>query len=246
MKTKSNDGECAPSKVSQQTANERKRLAASVFQAESDEGKEDPECSEVLRKLDQACQRLFRDYRVPSYYSPEDLASDVKVNFLEFLPRYRGEVELGKFLYRIARNQLISVCRRKECDRFVDLNRYEYDDEAFDEGDFSARTKRGHRELSDESERQYEAILVGELLGDRPDAERILCERLVDDETATETAQEFGVSRQAVSKRRDRILNRMKTILEERALQGAIARECPALESQEPTNRALTQTRATA
>jgi RNA polymerase sigma factor (sigma-70 family) len=251
-KKKNNDGKCVPPKVSRRIANERKRAAMKLFKEDSpDEGasydeKKEQDLAEIIRKLDLACRRLFRDYRVPWYYTPEDLASQVKVNFIESLPEYRGDVKIEDFLYGIARNQLISICRRKERDRFVELDRNEESD-APDEGDFTARLKRGYRETSRNlvADQADQAILFKELTSPLNDAALSLCEQL-DGDTPTDIAEELGVSRQAVSQRRDRIYDQMRMILEDGDSRMEAEEACPTLGSQTATAKALTRMRATA
>jgi RNA polymerase sigma factor (sigma-70 family) len=251
-KKKNNDGKCAPRKVSRRIANERKRAATRLFTEESNDKKctydekRERDLAEILRKLDLACRCLFRDYRVPWYYTPEDLASEVKVNFMECLPEYRGDVKLEDFLYRIARNQLISVCRRKERDRFVESERNEESD-ALDEGDFTARLKRGYRETSRNlvADQADQAILFKELTSPLSNAARSLCEQL-DGDTPTDIAEELGVSRQAVSQRRDRIYDQMRMILEEGDSRIEAEEACRTLGSQTATAKALTRMRAIA
>lgn len=246
MKGKDNDGDCTLPKVSAGIADERKQQAASLFDDQSTNGREFVDGSEQRTKVLRICIAVINDYEVPATYGAEDLYQNVMFRFWKYLPRYRGEASLSTIIRKVALNQLIDM-RRKGWKNVPTSEARNHDGETQEEADFTANLKRGHREttrnvVADQADR---AILAKELTSRLSVSERSLCERL-DIETPTEIAEQSGVSRQAISQRRDRIYDRMRMIVKEGDSRMETKEECRTLGSQQPADKALFRQRATA
>jgi RNA polymerase sigma factor (sigma-70 family) len=152
--------------------------------------------------LDSVCQRAMSHFKVSSIYSCEDLKQDVLARFGKWLPHYRGDAQLKTVLRRVAYSQLVDVHRNpnERCCSFDSLE-LEQGDAVMPRSNVAADIESG--------------ILVEECLSklDAPEERDLFIEYFVNDKTVSEIARERGVSRQAVSKRFNRLAKKLKPFM---------------------------------
>lgn len=157
---------------------------------------------EFISTLEAVCRRALSRYRLGSSYSWQDLSSEVMIKFAPWYWQYKGQASLKTVLYRFVRNHLIDLHRKPDerCLSFEDLQLEER----------LARTPQ-RRALSDVED----GIRVRELMEHlRDDKERrLFVEYVLEGKTASEVARGTGVSRQAVTKRVKKMLDRLRPLL---------------------------------
>lgn len=154
---------------------------------------------EFQAKLDKACRRVIGSFKASAIYSCEDLKQDVVARFARWLPQYRGEAQLETILGRIAYNQLVDVYRNpnERCCSLEDLD--------FKGRDIATRDAEGSTAI-------VGRILIGELTG-KLDSDRersLFIAHFVEGKRPVELARELGVTRQAVCKQLDKIVERLR------------------------------------
>jgi|SRR6185369_7601747 len=208
MKKRENDSR----KVSRKVANERKRKAAELFAASSPNAdKLDTSCEQEVRK---ACEKVFRRFKAPTGYSLKDLVNDVVYKILTAKEPYRGESEIGSFIYAIARNHMLTLCC--ESPTFISL-------EELNEGRTDCRKNEErveasllNRDLSKNHRNHVEnhefyRIALLEFLGLLTDRQRLIWQLLGEGYTLTDIGLKLGVSPQAISRSNNRINKRLMT-----------------------------------
>lgn len=166
-------------------------------------------------ELQRICRAAHRRFKVPSCYSEEDHYQDVAIRFWKTLPSFRGQARLGTLVYRIARNQLVDMRRRRwqREDPEATLRR---DDDLFDRLEHLSRVEN----VNAAEEAAYKKIYRKELLSTLGKKEYSLYQaRYVYGHTEEEIAQEEGVTRQAISKRLTRLVGKLKKINDEASSQ---------------------------
>lgn len=205
MKKRDNDSQ----KVSPKVANERKMKAAELFTASSRDGdKLNASCEEEVRK---ACQKVFHKFRAPAGYSFEDLVHDVILKILEAKEPFRGDCEIGTFIYAIARNHLRTLCPRAA--RCISLEALEDErtkcrnNEDRSEANLLDHLNRDPSKIhrNDVENHQFYKIAVAEFLASLTDRQRVICQQLEEGHTLTDIARSLGVSPQAMSRSKGRL-----------------------------------------
>ena len=205
MKKSDNDSR----KVSPQVANERKMKAAELFTASSRDG--DKLNASCEREVTKACRTVFHQFSAPAGYSLDDLVHDVIVNILEAKEPYRGDCEIGSFIYVIARNHLRTLCPRAA--RCISLEALEYertkcrDNEERSEANRLDHLNRDPSKIhrNDVEDHEFYKIAVAEFLASLTDRQRVICEQLEEGHTLTDIARSLGVSPQAISRSKGRL-----------------------------------------
>lgn len=162
-------------------------------------------------ELERICIAAHRRFTVPSCYSAQDLCQDVAVRFWKALPGFRGQAKLGTLVYRIARNQLVDM-RRRRWQREDPEAMLRQEDELLDR---LARLAPSEN-VNTVEEAAFKKIYKKELLSNLGEKEYSLYQaRYVYGHTEEEIAKQSGVTRQAVSKRLTRIVGKLKRINDE-------------------------------
>ena len=209
------NGEKDSPKVPKCVANERKLQATDLFAADSGDENGKPECcEETVREV---CAQVFHKYEVPPFYSAEDLAHDVIVRFMPYVPLYRGDAEIRTVLHRIAKNQIIDVVRKeRRRTTLPELQRDRDEDKKSDEDHFDemlrrnqGETKRNHIE-----EQEVHLILVKELQPLLTARQRRIWRLMADGHSLADIAKILGVKPQAISKSKSKIERRCRAYLE--------------------------------
>jgi RNA polymerase sigma factor (sigma-70 family) len=158
------------------------------------------EDAEFQRTLDTICKRLLP--LGESEYSPEDLKQDVLIKFGRWLWRYRYEASFGKVLERIARNQLVDMRRPAEA-QAVSL-------EELLPVEFGVEPEPPARPSKNAQVAQQVSQWLDAL---KEDERRLFVSHLLEGRTLADIARELGVTRQAVSKRWVKSLNKLRPLL---------------------------------
>jgi RNA polymerase sigma factor (sigma-70 family) len=159
------------------------------------------EDAEFQRTLDAICKRLLPHGE--SGYSPEDLKQDVLIKFGRWLWRYRYEASFGKVLERIARNQLVDMRRPAEEQAWCleELLPVEFGVEP--ESPPVRPSK--NAQVTQQVGQWLDAL--------KEDERRLFVSHLLEGRTLADIARELRVTRQAVSKRWVKSLNKLRPLL---------------------------------
>lgn len=182
-------------------------LARVIF--DDPDNKDGARAREELKRI---CRSVYNGFKVPACYSEEDHYQDVSFRFWKNLPNFRGEAKLGTLVYRIARNQLVDM-RRKRWQREDPEATLGKDDELMNRLEQHFAPKEN---VNTTEEVTHRRIYKKELLRNLDEKEYQLFQaRYVYGETDEEIAKKSGVTRQAVSKRSSRIVGKLKRINDE-------------------------------
>lgn len=152
---------------------------------------------EFLKKLDAICTRVI--YGSRASFSPEDLSQDVLLKLRNWRPRHPGERPPQQLLKAIAINRLIDIHRQpdEQCSSLEELEIEDrsgkmprHDPVSALQGNIQIREL--YRRLKTRKERQ------------------LFIAYFIENKRESEIAREHGTSRQAVSNRIDRIIEKLR------------------------------------
>lgn len=156
---------------------------------------------EFCQQLKKICQKLVFRFKASTICSCEDLEQVVIARFGKWYPSFRGDSKPKTALYRIARNALVDLSRSpdKRCDSLESMNLAEMYLVATHQNvaaiQYNVLVKQLWRKLTTRKERD------------------LFFARFVEWKTPSEIGRERGVSRQAISKQLDRIVEKLQRYL---------------------------------
>jgi RNA polymerase sigma factor (sigma-70 family) len=172
---------------------------------------------EFLDTLEEICEGVMSSFKPSRTYSCKDLNQDVLIRFGKWLPQYRRDASWKTVLRRIAQNQLIDVYRswNERCPSYEDLlESFQVDatQNALAVGD-SMLVKEPLYSTIRQALRGIEFNILAEELSSKLSSRKerqLFHDYFIEDKSATEIARERGVSRQAVSKQIDRLIEKLR------------------------------------